>query len=774
MKVRAIHKQSDAIKKSFKSIDTKVYESQKRVRYIKKFKKLLEEDYFSKVDAPYQKIMKLLQRPLMLKYAKKPAELLLEQVRDLKKLAYDAYILVERLSASKASDLDTLEQSAKKLKELIDEINMNLSQCNKEEKITFVQMQKAIQTEIDRYSKYEKALEALLEKIYSCTDSDESEGDTALLAKIRQLFQELKSINGKLLSENKIIDSSLTSLHTLSSKLVHINTTLDEAPNDINTLVERCIKDKAKIEANAEAMALAVAASKSDMTKLKKYYVLSADASTKACGYLDQISDSTTSESCKQLASQSKSAAARAKSNANKTFVVAIALKGRYQKMISSKTDAQLDATIKKLLSKSSKIHSTISSARRSLDLSGFDTMSNIAMDAKNAFSKLQIHKKTATSTLAQLYSLIQKAGFNKKAFMSANEQLVAVENEIRKTLNVAQQRMGKVSTLLNEIEHMKGVIDNKIKELIKATEAVDNCRTSDIGTDFNDLRTYNDMAEVFGPKATSKAEQASVCAQKINSACENLQNSSENEESYNDLPQDDYDSSVWGERENQRQQEIDNRHAQNNYHEGEHNPYGDENDKDYGVDTLSQERADRLAELEEFSNSRTHHSSTHRSSSREDNPSVSTSMSSKPPIKPSRATNIKDTKTPQIAKLYYVVTEASRYLQRTATCHSTSYSVIGPLSFKDAKKFVAKRQKEVLRKGGLKSFPLYTGIKVSIGNGVKVKPKTPKATSKCTPCPSGEHIGLDRNKRKCHKESSSVNFSGLKNFGNASKLGSW
>jgi len=101
----------------------------------------------------------------------------------------------------------------------------------------------------------------------------------------------------------------------------------------------------------------------------------------------------------------------------------------------------------------------------------------------------------------------------------------------------------------------------------------------------------------------------------------------------------------------------------------------------------------------------------------------------------------------------YYIIREASLFLERTAECTSTEYRVEGPVTEEQSNQIVSDLQKAANKKIGGQTYPFYVSITVAKVSKHPVKPTAPKGGKNCKSCPPGQHIGLDPGKRFCHAD---------------------
>jgi len=212
------------------------------------------------------------------------------------------------------------------------------------------------------------------------------------------------------------------------------------------------------------------------------------------------------------------------------------------------------------------------------------------------------------------------------------------------------------------------------------------------------------------------------------------------------------YDDRVWEDRESDREEKVGDKYAQD--------IQKDLLDR-YNEDDMQKDREDRIAEL-------TKHNSQGDNDKKNQNSDTTTEPKTS---KPSKATKSK--------LKYYVVTEKSYLLNRTSTCNTATYTIVGPIDVKGINDYVKEQNKSAQKKKSKYGYPIYKKISVSKDKGSATKPAKKTILNKCVPCPSGQHIGLDKDKQKCHGESSSSKLSAeaierLKKFGAASQKGSW
>jgi len=232
------------------------------------------------------------------------------------------------------------------------------------------------------------------------------------------------------------------------------------------------------------------------------------------------------------------------------------------------------------------------------------------------------------------------------------------------------------------------------------------------------------------------------------------------------------YDTGVWDDREADREGEVNDRYAQDTQQEllDRYN----RND----VDGERQTRIDKMNELAAAGHSG-HHQQEDTAASSEPSTPTQSSRPSKP-TKPPTSVKPTSSKPEKESKLnYYIISTKSYNLQRTAKCYTTTFEVKGPIDIKGIKAYVKEVQKYADLRKSRYGYPIVKSVKVSMGSPSKTKPKTPAKIEKCTPCPSGQHIGLDKDKQRCHGESTSFNLSNdakksLSTFGAANKKGSW
>jgi len=220
------------------------------------------------------------------------------------------------------------------------------------------------------------------------------------------------------------------------------------------------------------------------------------------------------------------------------------------------------------------------------------------------------------------------------------------------------------------------------------------------------------------------------------------------------------YNQNIWENKEADREKEVNDRYAQDTAQEIF--------DNRYNQDKMTQDKEERIEQITK------HNEDKHTDDSKTSKVSkpATPSKNSKPPAY--------SNETGKDSKLnYYIIATKTQTLTRTAKCTSIIYTVVGPFDtkkvnehLKDAKKYATLR---TYRAG----YPIYKSIKVTKSASSKTKPNTPKEVRNCTPCPAGQHIGLDKDKQYCHGETSSSNLSddakkSLSKFGSALNKGSY
>lgn len=222
------------------------------------------------------------------------------------------------------------------------------------------------------------------------------------------------------------------------------------------------------------------------------------------------------------------------------------------------------------------------------------------------------------------------------------------------------------------------------------------------------------------------------------------------------------YDTGVWDEREADRESEVNDRYAQDTQQE-----LLDRFNRD-DVEEERQTRIDKMNELAAAGHSghsghSGHHEPEPTTTSSEPSAPTQSSRSSEPEKSSSVSASFEPTKSPAPVKPtstqpekesklnYYIVSTKSYNLQRYAKCHTTTYVVKGPLDKKGIQAYVKEAQKYANLRKARYGYPIVKSVKVTKGSPSKTEPKTPTTIEKCTPCPSGQHIGLDRNKQYCH-----------------------
>lgn len=186
------------------------------------------------------------------------------------------------------------------------------------------------------------------------------------------------------------------------------------------------------------------------------------------------------------------------------------------------------------------------------------------------------------------------------------------------------------------------------------------------------------------------------------------------------------YNTGVWEKREADREGEVSDRYAQDTQEE-----IPDRFNRD-NVDEERQTRIDKMNELTTAGHSE-HHG--------QENTAISSEPTSSKAEKESKLN-------------YYIISTKSYNLQRTAKCYTTTFEVKGPIDVNGVKAYAKEVQKIADLRKKKYGYPIVKSVKVTIGSPSKTKPKTPAKIEKCTPCPAGEHIGLDKDKQKCHRES--------------------
>ena len=211
------------------------------------------------------------------------------------------------------------------------------------------------------------------------------------------------------------------------------------------------------------------------------------------------------------------------------------------------------------------------------------------------------------------------------------------------------------------------------------------------------------------------------------------------------------YDTSVWDKRESDRNAQVNDRYSQ----DAQEELLNRFNQEDIQKD--AQERKDKFERYQQESNSHKH------SNLHQDRPSN--------PSKPSTISSTQNS-----SKLrYYIVSQTSKTLEKTAVCKSISYTVVGPFDKYGINRYVKQAQKYANLRMSRYGYPIYKSNKVTKSSPKKTKPKLPKGVHKCRPCPKGQHIGLDPDKQHCHSENSSFNFNkSLSKFGTALQKGNY
>ncbi len=220
------------------------------------------------------------------------------------------------------------------------------------------------------------------------------------------------------------------------------------------------------------------------------------------------------------------------------------------------------------------------------------------------------------------------------------------------------------------------------------------------------------------------------------------------------------YNENVWGDKEADREQKVSDKYAQDTEQEILDR---------YNRDDMDKERDERMGQLAQNNTER----NAGHSHTEDTRPPKPTNSSSRPePSKPSKSTSTSNSEKSKLK--YYVVKESSRLLNRTSICNTTTYAIVGPIDLKGINDYVKQQNKYAQKKKSRYGYPIYTKISVSKDGGSTTRPATRTPINKCTSCPAGQHIGLDKDKQKCHGEKTTANFSKLSNFGKASQKGSW
>lgn len=99
----------------------------------------------------------------------------------------------------------------------------------------------------------------------------------------------------------------------------------------------------------------------------------------------------------------------------------------------------------------------------------------------------------------------------------------------------------------------------------------------------------------------------------------------------------------------------------------------------------------------------------------------------------------------------YYLLRETADYLERTAKCTSVVYTIYGPSDDTALKAHLKALTLENKMRLNAKNFPLYTKITTVKLTQSPQEPDLPKESRRCTPCPSGQFIGIGPDERHCH-----------------------
>jgi hypothetical protein len=722
--------------------------------------------YTDYIDAPYQQIRSLLNDPLIKKFAAKAGESLMEQARSHKKPAWEVDQNIKKLMASEGSNIAAFRERIGELERAITDVSQALDACQPPNTDP-AQLLDAVQLELNRYTRYLAAFDSLETRVRECSGLEQDDFDP--FAEIRPLFAELKGIERSIKTELPLIERASEQAQRYVSQYTAIKEKLSNAGDGIDALVEGCIKAEQAGLVDPEQIAGANAASIADMGKLKLHYALAADSGKEACNYVSQANKSMPLEACTPLAVQAKNAAAASRLEANKALLIAGVIKGRYDNLVSKFNTAIFDQLVREALYRANTIDAAIDSARASLSMLSPESLAIVQKSADEHKDKIRSLHAMATTLASRINKALDHTGTSAEMISGAKQSIAPLVESINQNSSNANAMHANVQKGIQECAVMRNAIETKIAALMQQKIALGTCKEKNAGGDLNELRAASDTAEIFGPYADTKAQEAAACATKIAAICQKIKDAIIHCETDHNCPLDQicgldkicikesggggFDAGAWDSRENDRQSALGERQNQDNA-----SGY-DEQSNHFGGDRMQEINAQNIATLTERNqrdnNNHNNDSGNVWSSSEESSVSSSAIVPTSQSSAPSSSSTASSTSTtgataPNIGK-YYLITESSSYLQRTATCKSVTYTIVGPIEVNEINNIMTQRNAENKKRMAIIQYPLYTAIKVTKSKALDTAPSLPKNTNSCKSCPTGQHIGLDPGKRQCH-----------------------
>lgn len=761
--LRKMEQSLRALKNEMQRSQTRIKEALRLTKHIKTLQPKLDSTYTGSIEQLYNEIKALLHTDIMQKYAKKSADNLIKVAGELKRPALDAYIEVEKAKSSKSEKIQTIQSSADTLLAQHEAMEKQLEACKNSDILSVEMIEKQITKDKKQLERYKNSFQNILEKIRTCTDMQDPLGQKDW---IRQLFTELKATKKTMHSHHSQLNAYSGKLKNILSNLQNITPTLNASLSEVASLSKACEAQKQKSGANPDAIARATARSASQSTQLKEHFAAAADASSEACSYILSMNNQSTYEECNAMAPRANAAAALSQREANKAQNIATQLQNRYAELLQNDANAALDQLVRDAISKRLEINEIIEKGERQLRLSGHERSGEILAEAQSHYNRILQYRKIATNRIATLRFTLPME-YHGDTAKQALKQIDAIEADIANIANQAKQTQIKNIEIATAIQTEAQKIDALLSKLRSVNIELAKCRNESGANEMNDLRTYSDTAELFGPYAQNKASDAVLCATKLEALCEEIKNrvqtctTDHNCDNPNHTCNLDgicvpssgggFDPNAWDEREQQRQDEIGTRFDQDNADE-----WSESNNR-YGQDDMMQDTNATIEGLRGRSSSSKKSSSTWQSSSSKSSTtrSSSSSQSSKKSSSSSKSSvkssSSSSTQAAASQGSYYLITEVSTYFTRTANCKSIDYNILGPLDQSAAQAFVKQRKSENKQRVGVKRYPFYKKITLKLGKASATKPTLPESSNTCNNCPSGQHIGLDSNKRYCH-----------------------
>ncbi len=759
--IKSTLKKLKSLKEQLAGTSKSIDEGKTILHNIETWQEFITKAYTEYIDAPYQQIRTLLSDPLIKKYAAKAGESLMEQARAYKKPAWEVDQNIKTIMAAESANIAAFRERMSERERMVSDISQALESCQAPASDP-AQLVDAVQMELSRYNRYLAAFDTLEARVRECSGLEQNEFDP--FADVRGLFAELKGIERSIKAELPPLERASQQAQQYLSEYSAIKEKIVSAGEGIDELVEGCAKMQQFGVVDPQEIAAANAASVSDMGKLKLHYAFAADSAKETCDYVSQADKSMALEACNALALQAKSAAAASRSEANKALLIAGVIKGRYDHLVSGFNNAAFDQLVREALYRSNAINAAIESARSSLALLSPESLALLQSGAREHADKVRSLQATAATLTARINKELDRSGASQEMIAGAKQSLAPISESIRLSASTAATHSAGVQKAIAECNTQRSAIERAIAALMQQKIALAGCKEQNAGGDLNELRAAADTAEIFGPYADTKAQEAVACSSKIAAICQQIKDSIITCKTDHNCPLGQvcgldkicipesggggFDASGWDSRESDRQSGVGERQNQDNA-----SGWGEEG-HDFGQDNMNEANAETIATLTAHnqrssahgnSNDQTSWSSSQSWSSSSVSSSVTTSQSSRA----SQSTTTGAT-APSVGK-YYLITEKSTYLQRTANCSSTTYTIVGPVDVKTINDLITQRNAENKKKMKIIQYPLYTNISVSKGKALDTKPTLPDPVNNCKPCPAGQHIGLDPGKRQCH-----------------------